>query len=84
VDSQTAAKEKGRRRMNIQRKKGDRVYALLVHEQTGEERKRWGTVASDEIEFWDYTDVRFDDLPNFIQPVVSWYLFDADDEGGGD
>lgn len=57
------------------RKKGDRVYTLQVHEHTGEERKRWGTVATDEIEFWDYTDVRFDDMPEWVHPVVSWFLF---------
>ncbi len=52
------------------RKKGDRVYMLLVHEITGEEKKRYGTVMSDEIQFWDYTDVAFDDMPKWTQPIL--------------
>lgn len=66
-----------------ERKKGDRVYQMLVHQETGEEKKRYGTVDSDEIEFWDYTDVRFDDSPAFTQAVLSWYLFSEQDADGG-
>jgi hypothetical protein len=57
--------------------KGQRVYMLLVHDITGEEKRRMGTVASDDIEGWDYTDVCFDDIPAFAQPILSYYLFDA-------
>ena len=62
----------------MQRKKGQRVFMELEHEQTKETRRRYGTVESDEIEFWDYTDVRFDDNPAFVSPVLTYYLFEAD------
>lgn len=55
--------------------KGDRVFTVMVNDKTGEERKRPGTVASDEIEGWDYIDVNFDDFPAFPILVVAWYLF---------
>jgi hypothetical protein len=58
------------------RKKGERVYLMMVNDQTKEEKQRWGTVESDEIPGWDYTDVRFDDFPGLVQPILSYYLFD--------
>jgi len=57
------------------RTKGSRVYMLLVHEVTGEEKKRYGTVDRDDG-LWDYTDVRFDDVPAIVQPVLCYYLHD--------
>lgn len=60
------------------RKEGQKVYMLLVHEQTKEEKKRFGVVDKDEIEGWDYTDVRFDDMPAFAQPILSYYLYDVE------
>ena len=57
------------------RKKGDRVYLLKVHADTGEQKRRYGTIASDELE-WDYNDVIFDDMPGFVQPILSYYLHD--------
>jgi len=64
--------------MAYSRKAGQRVYMLLVHEKTGEEKRRAGTVESDEIEFWDYTTVRFDDFPALAQTVLGYYLFDEE------
>lgn len=64
----------------MDRKAGTRVYMLLVHEVTKEEKRRWGTVDRDEG-LWDYTDVRFDDNPKMVSPVLSYYLFtEGDDE----
>lgn len=60
----------------MNRKKGQRVFMEFEHKDTGETKRRWGTVVSDEIPFWDYTDVQFDDLPGFTVPVICWYLFD--------
>lgn len=65
------------------RKAGQRVYMLLVNDKTGEEKQRWGTVESDEIEFHDYTDVRFDDAPGFVQLILGYYLFDEDEDSDG-
>ena len=56
-------------------KTGERVYMLLVHAETQEERKRFGTVVNDQIEGWDYVDVAFDDWPNLPQPVLCYYLY---------
>ena len=64
---------------NVNRKSGTRVYVLLVHEVTKEEKKRWGTLDRDEG-LWDYSDVRFDDNPNMVSPVLSYYLFTEQDE----
>lgn len=64
------------------RQRGQRVYTEREHIETGEVQRRYGTVERDEIDGWDYTDVRFDDIPAFVQPIVSWYLFD--DTTGGD
>ncbi len=66
------------------RKKGDRVYLLKIHEDTGEQKRRYGTIASDELEFWDYNDVIFDDLPGFVQPILSYYLHDEDQPNATD
>lgn len=60
------------------RKTGQRVYMLLVNEETKDEKRRWATVDHDEIEGWDYTDVRFDDFPGLVQPVLSYYLHEDD------
>lgn len=62
----------------MNRKAGTRVYLKLVHETTGEQKERWGTVDKDEG-LWDYTDVRFDDMPAFVSPILSYYLFSEDD-----
>lgn len=62
----------------MRRLKGDRVYTLMVNDKTGEEKKRPGTVDRDDIEGWDYTDVKFDDLPAFTIPVLSYFLFDEE------
>lgn len=60
--------------------KGDRVFTVMAHKDTGEKKLRYGTVDSDEIEGWDYINVKFDDFPAFPILVVAWYLFkDGDD-----
>ena len=59
------------------RKKGQRVYFSVVHETTKEERRRYGTIDHDSIEFWDYDDVAYDDAPAWVQPVLAYYLHDA-------
>ncbi len=56
-------------------KKGDRVFMLMVHNTTGEEKRVYGTVKSDELPFWDYIDVVFDDAPGFTQPILGYYLY---------
>lgn len=61
------------------RKKGQRVYSAMEND-LGREKRRYGTIASDEIEFWDYINVSFDDSPRFIEPVVTWYLHDAESD----
>lgn len=53
---------------------------VLEHEVTGETKRRYGTVESDDIDGWDYTDVRFDEARGFVQPILSYYLFDGGDE----
>jgi hypothetical protein len=58
------------------RTKGQRVYASMTND-LGREKRRYGTVASDEIEFWDYIDVSFDDKPKWVEPYIAWYLHDA-------
>lgn len=60
----------------MMRKAGQRVYMLLVNDETKEEKRRPGTVDTDEIEGWDYTDVKFDDFPGLAQPTLSYYLHD--------
>lgn len=61
-------------------KKSDRVYVLLVRDNPHAEKKRWGVVESDEIEGWDYIDVRFDDFPGLVQPVLVYYLYREDEK----
>jgi len=56
-------------------KAGQRVFTTRVHEVTGEEKHRYGTVERDEIAGWDYIDVKFDDAPGFVQPILAYYLF---------
>jgi len=65
----------------LNRKKGQRVYMLLEHEVTKEQKREYGSVESDEG-LWDFVDVRFDAFPSLVTPVLSYYLFDAgaDDE----
>lgn len=63
----------------MNRKAGERIYLLLEHEQTHEVKRRWGTLDKDEG-LWDYSDVRFDDSPGFVVPVLSYYLFTETEE----
>lgn len=65
-------------------KKGDRVYMLMVHKITGEEKRVYGTVESDESPFWDYIDVAFDDSPKFTQPILGYFLYMDDQEATGE
>ena len=62
------------------RKKGQRIYMEFENQKTGETKRFYGTVESDEIQFWDYTDVKWDEpLPFFPDsPVISWHLFDVE------
>lgn len=64
----------------MNRKAGTRVYMLLVHEVTHEQKRRWGTLETDEG-LWDYSDVRFDDNKNMVSPVLCYYLFTEESEG---
>lgn len=64
---------------------GDRVFMEFTHTDTKETKRRWGTVHSDDIQFWDYTAVVFDDTPAMVLPILGYYLFDDDgtDPTGG-
>lgn len=66
--------------MTSQRKQGQRVFTEKVNAETGESRRRYGTVDRDETPLWDYVDIRFDDMPTLVQAVLGYYLFDADAE----
>jgi len=59
------------------RQKGQRVYSAMTND-LGREKRRYGTIDRNEIDGWDYIDVSFDDSPNMPEPVISWYLHDAD------
>lgn len=59
------------------RQKGQRVYSAMTND-LGREKRRYGTIDRNEIDGWDYIDVSFDDSPKMVEPVVSWYLHDAD------
>ena len=65
------------------RKRGDRVCLVMVNDVTGEERQRPGTVERDELEGWDYIDVKFDDFP-MVQPVLCYYLHDVTEAAAND
>lgn len=56
-------------------KHNTRVYILLVHNVTQEEKRRYGTVQGDPIPGWDYVNVKFDDFPAMSQPILSYYLY---------
>jgi len=60
------------------RKKGQRVYTSMTND-LGREKRRYGIIDRDEIDGWDYIDVSFDDFPKMVEPIVTWYLHDADD-----
>lgn len=62
------------------RKKGQRVYMELENPETGETRRRFGTLDDDDRPFWDYSAVRFDDIPDLVQAVLCYYLFDDESE----
>jgi len=61
------------------RKKGQRVFSEMVHNETLESKRRYGTIDRDSIDGWDYDDVSFDDAPSFVQPILAYYLHDVDD-----
>lgn len=60
--------------------KGDRVFTVRENTLTKETQQRWGTVQADEIEGWDYIDVKFDDFPAFPVVVVAWYIYREGDD----
>jgi len=61
------------------RNKGQRVFTEMVHNETLEAKRRYGTINRDSIDGWDYDDVSFDDAPSFVQPILAYYLHDVDD-----
>jgi hypothetical protein len=61
------------------RTRGQRVFSEMVHNKTLESKRRYGTISRDSIDGWDYDDVAFDDMPNFVQPILSYYLHDVDE-----
>lgn len=61
------------------RKKGQRVFSEMVHSETLESKRRYGTIERDSIDGWDYDDVTFDDAPNWVQAILAYYLHDVDD-----
>lgn len=58
-------------------RKGQRVFMVYEHPSQPSIRRE-GTVDSDEIDGWDYVDVRFDDFPKMVQPVLGYYLFSVE------
>jgi hypothetical protein len=58
-----------------ERTKGQRVYMKRYNDKAGAIKPRYGTVESDENGGSDCTDVRFDDTPDFVQSVITYYLF---------
>jgi hypothetical protein len=62
------------------RKKGQRVFMLLINAETKEETKRWGTVESDDGS--EYTGVRFDDFNGMVSPISYYLLHDDDGQEG--
>ncbi len=58
-----------------ERIKGQRVYMKRYNVKAGEIKPRYGTVENDEDDGSDCTHVRFDDTPNFVQAVITYYLF---------
>lgn len=48
----------------------------MENPKTGETRRWFGTLDDDDMPLWDYSSVRFDDMPNLVQAVLCYYLFD--------
>jgi hypothetical protein len=66
-----------------ERSKGQRVYMKRYNEKAREIRPRYGTVETDEDSGSDCTSVRFDDTPEFVQSVITYYLFSDGEQGKG-
>jgi hypothetical protein len=58
-----------------ERRKGQRVFMKRYNEKAHEIRPRYGTVEHDANDGSDCTSVRFDDAPDFVQAVITYYLF---------
>ena len=59
--------------MNNILKKGDRVAMTFTHVDTGEEKVVEGTITSDEIQFFDWVSVQWDNRPILSMFPVSVY-----------